>query len=711
MTEDRADPPDAGPENSAPTGPFYRDPSHLGHRSERASRYREVLAAGTLLAVVMFVYWGRKTPEDPGVNAEPSSAVQGDSEAKTDGAASETLAGEATVGGPSEAVTPRVSEPVPPEPRVTPAEATNPATLPPILLPPGPKTSDPPESETTGKLSLADQAFIILDKHCADCHGRKLVVEGFSVLRHESLTAANKTYVTAGVPEKSKLWSRLGIEKDMPPEDCEPVSDADRQIVFDWIKSGAAGFRKESQRTPVSLREIWEVMEQDLLTQPANRIRNIRYISLAELHNNSFTQRLGRHKSNVGSDDIALAKAAVSKLLNSLSWEPRLTVPHEIGPNGVLLRINLHDYGWNADSHWLQLSGVYPYGMSFRSNPDPQMRQLFEMVTSRSGTILPVVRADWLVNNLSRAPLYDLFLGLPGNVHSLEKRLGVDVKANFDGDHILRAGFAGSGVSKHNRVVERHRAKWGSYWKSFDFGSSEGRGNIFKFPLGPTFSGNSFPDLAFEHDGGEIVFTLPNGLNGYFLAGRNGDRISVGPINVVRDLKETSGSPEVVNALSCIACHREGFIAFRDSVRDSRTVPFGAARLKVETIYAKTDVMDRALNGDRSKFLASLRSVTEPFIEFGAVGKQSSAVEPVFSLTRRYQNDLELDDVASELYFPDADKLKFAIDASRSLREIGLGPAAKGAAIKRSTWENNRGSFFKNVILELEIAEPLIPIK
>ena len=122
----------------------------------------------------------------------------------------------------------------------------------------------------------------------------------------------------------------------------------------------------------------------------------------------------------------------------------------------------------------------------------------------------------------------------------------MDVAADFLGDQLARAGFAGSGVSSQNRLVERHPALYGAYWKSYDFSKNDGTANLFRFPLGPVFAGNPFPDQAFEHAGGEIIFNLPNGLQGYLLVDAKGKRIDAGPIEVVSDALKTSGTAAIV---------------------------------------------------------------------------------------------------------------------------------------------------------------------
>lgn len=55
----------------------------------------------------------------------------------------------------------------------------------------------------------------------------------------------------------------------------------------------------------------------------------------------------------------------------------------------------------------------------------------------------------------------------------------------------------------------------------------QGRQNLFDFPGGPD------GDECFEHDGGELIFTLPNGLQGYMLTDSNGVHLDSGPTSIV----------------------------------------------------------------------------------------------------------------------------------------------------------------------------------
>src|SRR5207245_10560041 len=108
---------------------------------------------------------------------------------------------------------------------------------------------------------------------------------------------------------------------------------------------------------------------------------------------------------------------------------------------------------------------------------------------------------------------------------------------------VARTGFIGSGISRNNRVLERHDAMNGPYWRTYDFDAIPqnlvdrdillaDRRNLFAYPLGPGFGDN-----VFQHAGGEAIFALPNGLHGYILINANNVRLDKGPIAIVSDPK------------------------------------------------------------------------------------------------------------------------------------------------------------------------------
>ena len=182
-----------------------------------------------------------------------------------------------------------------------------------------------------------------------------------------------------------------------------------------------------------------------------------------------------------------------------------------------------------------------------------------------AGTDIPVVRSDWFVATATRPPLYHTLLDLPRTATELETTLRVDVHQNFLRDSLARAGFRGSGVSGQSRLVERHDAAHGAYWKSYDFKPGNPKGDLAQLPLGPVFKENPFENVAFVHDGGEIIFNLPNGLQAYLLVNGKGRRIDEGPTKIVS--VKNRPDPTVINGISCMTCHARGMIDKADQVR------------------------------------------------------------------------------------------------------------------------------------------------
>jgi hypothetical protein len=192
-------------------------------------------------------------------------------------------------------------------------------------------------------------------------------------------------------------------------------------------------------------------------------------------------------------------------------------------------------------------------------------------------------------------------------------------------------------------------------------------------------------------------------LQGYMLTNGKGDRIDVGPIKVVGDREKTSGTNEVVNGVSCMACHAQGMRTFKDQVRTGTSV-FGLARRKVERLYPETPEMDKLVKEDQDRFLSALQKAVGPFLPPGAsdVKAVSEMTEPVAEIARLYTlGDLDVQTIALELGLEKSDTLLIKI-GERRLQELGLGPLATGGRMARREWETGKGmSLFQRTAREL----------
>lgn len=543
------------------------------------------------------------------------------------------------------------------------------------------------------KAKLAAEARGILKQYCRRCHDGPGSEGGdFDVLRIADLVEKgdrDEPLVIKDDPDASFLFQRI-LADEMPPKSAPLRPDGDaRRVIFDWIKQGAIPFpeEKEARREPVPLKDVLTRVRDHLRDAPEEQRERLRFFTLHQIANDPDATEA----------DLRLHRAALSKLVNSLSDKRRVVVPKAIDPGQTVFAIDLGDYGWDRDT-WIALEQAYPYGLAYPNRSDQALDRLDREIEAEVGTTLPILRADWFVATASRPPLYDQILKLPEVAKDLEKRLGVDIAANFKepddprNERIARAGFAKSGVSGQNRLVERHETPFGAYWKSYDFKAGNARSKLTRFPLGPKnlFDAGKHPfeRQAFIHDGGEIIYNLPNGLQAYMLIDGEDNRIGAGPIEVVSDALKTSGTPAIVTGVSCMACHKHGVIRFKDEVRAGSAL-FAESERQVERLYAEAKAMDGLLEHDEQIFMAALEKAVGPFLKAGAdADKDLKAFpDPVGEVARAYRlGFLDAKRVARELDLADPAELLGAV-GERRLKELGLEILQKKGVIGRLEWE------------------------
>ena len=104
-----------------------------------------------------------------------------------------------------------------------------------------------------------------------------------------------------------------------------------------------------------------------------------------------------------------------------------------------------------------------------------------------------------------------------------------------------------------------------NYWISFDFDGGNGGDGANGFEQNVANESIFADPLGFAFAGGEAIFSLPNGMQAYYVAAANGDRLAEAPIGVVIDPAQNNGL--VTNGASCHSCHNIGMITFTDAVR------------------------------------------------------------------------------------------------------------------------------------------------
>lgn len=501
--------------------------------------------------------------------------------------------------------------------------------------------------------AIARQVHDILKTHCYRCHGQDGVVEGGLnyILDFKALVARKK--VIPGEPGQSRLYRRLTTPKNpMPPHD-EKVrpSPAEIAVIKQWIEAGAPDvLGPAAKRAPVSEAEIVQAIHDDLEKMDRRARRFTRYFTIANLANAGLSE-----------DELQTYRHGLAKLINSLSWEPKIAVPRPVDPGRTILAIDLRDYRWSP-AVWKCVLDRYPYGILHAAG-------VARAVYAATECELPYVRADWFVFAASRPPLYHDVLQLPRTDRELERDLGIDAAANIDAGRVARAGFNGSGVSRNNRLLERHPCAHGAYWKSYDFAGNTGRQNLFAHPLGPADH-----ERSFKHDGGEIIFNLPNGLQAYLLVDGKGNRIDEGPTKIVS--VKNKPDPTVINGISCMACHAHGMIDKADQVRghaDKNPAAFTEEELRaIRALYPPEAVFRSLLRKDAERFGHAVE----------ATGARLGQTEPVVALAGRFEGELDLATVAAELALP-PELLLRGLERSPSLAQRLGALATGGGTVQR----------------------------
>ncbi|RKU26741.1 hypothetical protein C6499_12785, partial [Candidatus Poribacteria bacterium] len=260
---------------------------------------------------------------------------------------------------------------------------------------------------------------------------------------------------------------------------------------------------------------------------------------------------------------------------------------------------------------------------------------------------------------------------------------------------VWRAGFNDSGVSRHNRVVERHTSRYGAYWKSYDFAGSAESQNIFTHPL------------DFTHDGGEIIFNLPNGLQAYLLVDANGARLDDAPIKIVSN--PAANDPTVRNGLSCIGCHTQGMKKFTDSVRAAIEQDDNPPYNKEHALrlYPEQSVLDALVAKDTVRFQQALEKIGGPFADDTSRQRffKQHENEPVQRFHELFQTPLDASHAAAAVGL-ETEAFLTQIREKQHLKNLGLQTLIDvNGTVKRDAWTSN----FDQVISALNTPDSTLP--
>ena len=522
--------------------------------------------------------------------------------------------------------------------------------------------------------NIAQQAYAIFQQDCLNCHGphgaftEQIVIDS-------AVGLIGSGAVVPGNPLQSELFTRL---RDADPAKRMPLGgqlSADAILtISNWIQAGAPSWEIQHDVNFISPAAMLTAIETHLKTLDAFDRPFARYFTTTHLYN-----------AGESPEALSAYHVALSKLVNSLSWGFQIINPQPIDLGETIFYIDLRDYEWDTRDAWTQIENAYPYAIAFDERAQAGLLAKLTALRTEMACEVPFVYADWFLATASLPPLYHDILALPATERELEQELGIDVARNLQrapGVRVWRAGTNNSGVSNHNRVVERHRSPYGAYWKSHDFASSVGAKNIFTHPL------------SFERDGGEVIFNLPNKLQAYYISDGLGNRIDVAPTEIVSN--PAASDPAVRNGLSCIGCHTEGMKAFEDEVRSvvAQTVNPSFDKDHALRLYVEAPVMAPLVSEDTERYREALE----------ATGGVFGGIEPVHRFYEEFHGPVEASYAAASVGL-ETEVFLAEVAEKSSLQRLGLTGLLSGGNVKRDVWTVQ----FREVISALNSEDTSLP--
>lgn len=494
----------------------------------------------------------------------------------------------------------------------------------------------------------------------------------------------------------------LGTGNVEPDKDSDSIPKGDKDKGKDEPALG-----EETPKPPgdtvlarINTADALRAIQSDALKLNPSDQRKTRYFTLQTLSN-----------AGKNANILDAQRAAFKKTINSLSTKAALVKPPAVDKDRIIYRLNLDDLNIDVATFDQIIAEFYPFagtqediGTSDSIAAERADQDLKEIL----GTDIYVIRMDWFNATATLPVLYEKFMAFPDNLSDFEEQvLGSKVSvaslgsanatdvakldpslisreggvnkvdrriANILQNDVLRTGFDNSNVSFSNRIVERHAIAEGSYWITYDFFNLKAgdlitdangnqrqanqedldKHNINKSPLGPL--GTNGEDREFNHDGGEVIYSLPNGLFGYYLIDAKGTLLDKGPLNVVR---QNSGPAEfsnaITNGLSCMSCHNTGLLKQADTIvsglNANRTDLSAEDFARINRIYNPAQ-LNAAIDKDNARYTEAMKTL----------GVDVTKPDPIDQAFRVYNRALTKKDVMAELDLSEKEFAQLLVD-------------------------------------------------
>src|SRR6185436_4850789 len=332
---------------------------------------------------------------------------------------------------------------------------------------------------------------------------------------------------------------------------------------------------------------LFQLAQADLLQQnPADR-GFTRYVSMTN-----------QTKVAACAEQLEQQRAALAEGLNMLSLNATIATPTPINGARTIYRIDLRDAAWNralqiADKSfgdvWEAIAAASPFAVAFTGRDA-------DALAAGTGTRIPILFADQLLSVALTEPLYYAIIGVNASAPAgdfILGSLGIDLTANLQNGRLQRAGTTQSGVFRQSLIVERDALgiRSGFLWRV----------------LLPRDTDAFAPEvlLGLPATDGEAMFSLPNGMIGFF------DFDQTGKLVTNTDFLLDGFRPQ--RTVTCLNCHGSGLLPVLDEAKATAlSAAFTPALTsdqvnQLQAIYVEPDVFARTLDQDSAAYQSALR--------------------------------------------------------------------------------------------------------
>jgi mono/diheme cytochrome c family protein len=539
---------------------------------------------------------------------------------------------------------------------------------------------------------------------CADCHGKGNAFGNLpDIFDVDELKRRGLITPSA---EKSQLFQLVESGQEPPPDAFNPRTGQPNQpaapdkveALRRWINGGAPSLR--SNRSLISLDDYTRLLRRDQSSLSRADQATLAYIDLHSVYNNP----------NVSNAELAAYANATLKLLNGL--DPISTRVQRDGSGTavvvddnqvpIAVRVVFPRYNLNrtdierivASTNRQDLSNPFecdvpaipvgdflqiasaddffnPIKEQFESTySNVVLRRLFQengIIDPNDNETLvfnPMAKVDFIAGgftNISNFTLADL---LEARGASLTD---VDLLFNegADSERFSRACLLNSSVSAANRCLDRFsldQPQGGSAWVTWDalsIGSPNDQQDFFRAffngPANPPQAPIVRTENAFVADGGEVIFQLPNLMQGYAVYNGNLNLVTNPPtFAVLNPIDSERGN--FISVRACSGCHQDFTVPFSDAaykvaLDDISGSPTPDAGFLIKAVQPQ-EAWDFQVADDSDRYLEELRQV------YVARSESGNLPDGIYNLSSQYLLDLSLEDIVAELGLLNIEALK-----------------------------------------------------